>query len=409
MAEYSQYSVAVRSLNGQSGEIREMFDIVDASRATTVDKTNDKRRMIAIEPTVNMFFQQALMNIMYNRLKDVGLDVESLPSRHQDLALQGSISGALSTIDFSSASDCVSIAVLRYLLPPKWFRYLDAVRCPRMEILGETVDLHMISTMGNAGTFPLETLVFWSIGVASVMYHNRTNPFSLLSLPEERGMVSVFGDDCILPTLAAKTFMSNAVELGFVVNEEKSFFDIGPGFRESCGGDYLRGTNVRPLSIKAPTSNRRSALEPWLYVILNGVIKKYISYFGPLQYVYEKALLEYLFGLFRKHNLKIKIVPMDFPDDSGLKTRDWRRIRACYNVSFDTVAVTDQGWSSFRYCRFVYRDKRARDDFLRYVGWLQRPITSKWWSPPRALRTLFPIRRRGGYVVARAISPERIE
>jgi len=404
MVEYSQYSAAIQNLDGQGKGFAEMFDFTEASRATTVDKTDDKRRMIAIEPTVNMFFQQALMKIMYTRLSDVGLDVESLPERHQELAYRGSVDGNLATIDFSSASDCVSIALLRYLLPESWRRYLIMVRCPSMELSGESVDLNMISTMGNAGTFPLETLVFWSIGVATVMQRTRTNPYSLLSLPEERDSVSVFGDDCILPTADALSFMDNARALGFIVNEEKSFYDDSTRFRESCGGDYLRGSNVRPFSLKAPTSTRISALEPWLYIILNGVLPKYESYFGAPTYVYEKALLEYLFGLFRKHKLKVKLVPPDFPDDAGLKSLDWRRLRSTYNVSFDTVRETEQGWLSFRYCRFVYKDKKARDDFLGYVGWLKAPITSQWWKPPRELRTLFPIRRKGGYVVARAIS-----
>lgn len=410
---YNQYMVhdprlriAVEELNSQRADVLEMFDYTDASRATTVPKTATKRRMIAIEPTLNMFFQQSLMTIMYKRLKEVGLDVESLPEKHQELAYRGSVSGQLATIDFSSASDCVSLELLRYLLPKRWFEYLSAVRCPRMEILGETVDLHMISTMGNAGTFPLETLVFWSIGVGAIMSQTRTNPYQILSLPEERDMVSVFGDDCILPTTAARSFMDSAVSLGFIVNEEKSFFTEGPGFRESCGGDYLCGSNVRPFYLKAPTSDRLSALEPWLYVMLNGLIPKYISYFGPLTYVYNKELLEYLFGLFKKYRLKVKLVPLDFPDDAGLKVLDWQRLRDNYGIIFDTVAVTEQGWASFRFCKFQYRKKRDRDDYLRLAIWLKKPIVcNEWWAPRPETLTLFPIRKKGGYIVAKGLAP----
>jgi len=397
---------AVEELNGQEQILLGMFDITDASRATTVPKTASKRRMIAIEPTLNMFFQQSLMTIMYQRLKDVGLDVESLPMKHQDLALDGSVTGACATIDFSSASDCVSIELLRYLLPNRWFEYITKVRCPSMEIAGETVDLSMVSTMGNAGTFPLETLVFWALGVGAVMQRTRSNPFSLLSLPEEREMVSVFGDDCILPTEDAKAFMAIAESVGFLVNKEKSFYDPGPGFRESCGGDYLRGSNVRPLFIKAPTSTRLSALEPWLYIQLNNLLKKYIMYFGDLKYVYDQHALEYIFSLFAKHRLKVKLVPGDFPDDSGLKTTDWKRLQNCYNVVFDKVAVTEQGWCEFRYVRFVYKDSRARDEHLRFAIWLKRPIVrNEWWIPAPKTLNLFPVRRKGGYIVAKARAP----
>jgi len=276
-----------------------------------------------------------------------------------------------------------------------------------MEILGETVELNMISTMGNAGTFPLETLVFWALGVGAVMQRTRSNSFSLLSLPDEREQVSVFGDDCILPTIDAATFMEAAEKVGFLVNKEKSFYGPEPGFRESCGGDYLRGSNVRPYHCKAPTSVRLSALEPWLYIQLNAILNKYISYFGSLAYVYDKQVLTFLFGLFAKHRLKIKLVPNDFPDDSGLKTTDWKRLKLCYpSIVYDKIAVSQQGWCEFRYCRFVYKDKRAREDHLRYAIWLKRPIVrNEWWIPMPKTHSLFPVRRKGGYVVAKARSP----
>ncbi len=406
LRENKQFAFAVEDLNRRQ-IVSERFDYTRSSRATTVPKSSDKRRMIAIEPTLNMFFQQALMTVMYQRLKDVDLDVESLPFRHKQLAWQGSVSGKLATIDFSSASDCVSIELLRYLLPPRWFRYVTMFRCPSMEILGSTVKLEMVSTMGNAGTFPLETLVFWALGVATVMQRTRTNPNSLLSLPEERDLVSVFGDDCILPTVDAEAFMANAEAVGFVVNKEKSFYDDMPGFRESCGGDYLRGSNVRPVCIKAPTSTRVSALEPWLYTILNSLQTKYISYFGELRYVYDQQAFEYIFALFRKYKLKVKLVPPDFPEDSGFQTGDWRRFDACYDIPWDKVHTSDQGWAHFRYCRFVYDDRRRRHDPLRYTMWLRRPIIrNEWWAPEKLVqKELFPLRKRGGYVVAKALRP----
>lgn len=399
LSENKQFKDAVNSLNSQKTLVSPEYEYTRSSRATTVPKDSTKRRMIAIEPTLNMFFQQGLMAVMYDRLRAVGLDVESLPLRHKRLAYEGSVSGNLATIDFSSASDCVSLEVLRYLLPPQWFRYVTMLRCPSMEILGSTVKLEMVSTMGNAGTFPLETLVFWALGVGAIMQRTRTNPYSLLSLPEERDAVSVFGDDCILPTPDADAFMAICEEVGFLVNKEKSFVEPGPGFRESCGGDYFHGSNVRPFNLKAPTSTRMSALEPWLYIQLNGILKKYISYFGPLRYVYDKALLAYYFSLFRKYRLKVKLVPPDFPDDSGLKTLDRERLDACYSVPWDIVRTSSQGWASYRYCRFVYTNKRDRFDALRYVMWLKHPIVkNQWWHADQVTKQIFPIRDRKSVV-----------
>lgn len=401
--------------------VGEKYNVVDGSRATTVPKTNDKLRMIAVEPTLNMFFQQGLMMVMYRRMKCVGLDVTRLPDKHKLLAWIGSVSGNLATIDFSSASDCVSLELLRYLLPADWFRYVDKVRCRTMRIGSTEVPLNMVSTMGNAGTFPLETLVFWTLGVAVVMSQERSNPYHVLSLPEERDKVSVFGDDCILPSSYAKLFMETCTRVGFKVNDEKSFFDPKPGFRESCGGDFFHGLDVRPLYIKAPTSVRASALEPWLYIILNGVLEKYISYFGTLSYVYDKELLTYLFGLFKENKLMVKLVPPYFPDDAGLKTRDWRRLQLNYGFKISSIGQGDFGLVSFRYLKFQYRNKRKRSELLQYSLWLGRNANtlddleriSKTDMTragaqkvffPRLPVLQFPRKEKGGYIVAKGLS-----
>lgn len=103
---------AIKEFNSRN-PISDPIEIVQGSRATTVDKTSSIRRMICVEPTGNMFLQQGLMHMMYIRLKKFGLDVETLPDTHRELARISSITGKNATIDWSSASDCVSIGLLR--------------------------------------------------------------------------------------------------------------------------------------------------------------------------------------------------------------------------------------------------------------------------------------------------------
>jgi len=90
---------------------------------------------------------------------------------------------------------------------------------------------------------------------------------------------SVFGDDCIVPTSIAANYITALEGVGFEVNDYKSFYGETEKFRESCGGDYLAGHAVRPYTVRAPTSQKMSSLEPWLYIIFNSVITKYISHF----------------------------------------------------------------------------------------------------------------------------------
>jgi hypothetical protein len=397
---------SIQELNG--GNISQKYEERDGSDATTVPKNDTIDRMIAIEPTANMYFQQGLMTLMYDRMNGVGLSVETLPETHKTRAREASISGNEATIDFSSASDCVSTGLLQWLLPKKWYWYCDKLRCKTMSIEGRACNLNMFSTMGNATTFPLETLVFWSIAHACRL--ERVKKQTLLPEWEDLMSVSVFGDDCIVDTRDAPLFMEMATSVGFLVNKEKSFYDPKPGFRESCGGDYLRGYDVRPFYMKAPHNTNISSLEPWLNIILNRVIPKYIMYFGRLEYIYSKNFFRVMVELFKKFGLSLRLVPPYYPDDSGLKIScDFERLRENYSFKFSPILSNQHGSISFAYCRFNYRSEYLRHDFITYAQWLRHPSITAYSirgnDRNEALNHMWvKTKKIGGYVVAKGIS-----
>lgn len=389
--------LAVENFNGvpSSGWLQ----TVKGSRSTTVDKTTTKRRLICIEPTGNMYLQQGLMQLFYERLAIVGLNLPDLPDLHKLRARLASITGSDATIDWSEASNCVSSEVPRWFFPSSWYRMVMDLRCDTTSINNEEVELNMISTMGNATTFPIETLVFWALGHAVKLTVDGSR--SLFPEWEDLKSVSVFGDDCILPSQYAPLFIDACESIGFIINEEKSFVDPMFKFRESCGGDYLAGYDVRPFYLKAPTSNALSALEPWLYIIGNSFLQKYISYFGELSYVYHSFWSTY-FALFRRYRLKLKLVPSYFPDDAGFKGGfDLPRLQRLYDIPWDVVTRSDQGTYHFRFCRFVYRQSAAWDDGIRLATWLKDQGFMPAWRKPIHQA---PIRKKGGYVVGKAIS-----
>lgn len=369
------------------------FDVVRGSRGTSVPKDEHKRRVICVEPTGNMFIQQGLMQVMYRRLKAIDLDVTTLPDRHKWLAYLYSISGSNATIDFSNASDSVSLALVRWLFPAKWVRWLDLARSNAVEIFDNWVELNVFATMGNATTFPVETLVFWALGVGCAMLervkHNYpSKPWryaSLLSLPADRSCVSVFGDDCILPVELVGNFIYVTNQLGFLVNPKKTFTQAGPSFRESCGGDFFHGRDVRPFFMKAPTATSRIGFESWLYTVLNGASKKYIMYFGRLEYVYERDLFKLIFSWFTEEKLLVKVVPSSFPDDSGLKGLDGFRLARAYvdDNQISPVGRSEHGLYHFEYLKFRYRKTRPLVDDVMYAIWLkQRSIRTPWSDRP---------------------------
>jgi len=389
--------------------------LVSSSKLTTVPKNDETDRTIAIEPTLNMFFQQGFGVVIRNRLLEFGLDLKSLQPEHQRQAYLGSILRDRATIDWSSASDCVSITVLKFLLPPIWFMVMDACRCKTVDVDGVEHPLHIFSTMGNATTFVLETLVFFVLASACVDERLTPNRSRFVEY-EAYKSVTVFGDDCILPCVDAPLFISICTRLGFIVNERKSFIYQHEKFRESCGGDYYAGVDVRPVFISGPRSLKPSVLRAWLYTQWNVLIKRLITSLGERNYVYSHTL-KYLASVISKYNREILAIPGTDPDDAGLKTfGDWCRINFLFSKPLASMKIDVHG--TVRYQKLISASPAAGTfvqeieywDVLRKLNRRSVPLAMSETRPRtffQLLTTLdFPepfeaLKQDGGYVVSR--------
>lgn len=60
--------------------------------------------------------------------------------------------------------------------------------------------------------------------------------------------ISVYGDDIIVPVDEARSLINYLSILGFQTNVDKTY--LSGNFRESCGGDFLNGIDVRPFFLK---------------------------------------------------------------------------------------------------------------------------------------------------------------
>lgn len=212
--------------------------VVRGNRFTSVPKDATKDRGIAIEPSMNVWFQLGVGSEIRARLRRTGIDLNEGQPVHRALARQASRTGLAATIDLSSASDTVCKNLVRLLLPTDWFEVLDSLRSPLTLVDGNWYHLQKFSSMGNGFTFELETLIFLVICRAGCHFSG-TNP----------GMgVHVYGDDLIVPTQSADTILSFLKYFGFIPNPKKTF--LSGTFRESCGGDYFDGVDVRPFFLK---------------------------------------------------------------------------------------------------------------------------------------------------------------
>lgn len=223
-------------------------EVVEGNRLTFVPKTRDISRSICIEPSLNMMFQKGLGNALARRLRQYfGIDLSSQQVKNRELARLGSETGGWSTIDLSSASDTISLKMLREFLPRHVLAVIELLRSPKsmVSLTGETMQLEMVSTMGNGFTFPLQTVLFAAVVTSCARVAEMP-----LVLPHGNnlGSFGVNGDDIVCPTGLHDKVVRLLTLLGFEVNKTKSFHE-GP-FRESCGGDFFNGSLVRGVYIK---------------------------------------------------------------------------------------------------------------------------------------------------------------
>jgi len=212
-------------------------EVVSGNRFTTVPKDCTKNRGIAIEPSINVFYQLSIGKLIRSRLRRLGIDLNEGQDTHRRLAREASSEGHLATLDLSNASDTICKNLVQFLLPPTWFAVLNDLRSSKTLFKEKFLFLEKFSSMGNGFTFELETLIFQCLVTACC------------ELRVEAPFVSTYGDDLIFPTECSQDVIAFLKLAGFSVNTRKSFTD--GRFRESCGGDFFDGVPVRGHYLKA--------------------------------------------------------------------------------------------------------------------------------------------------------------
>lgn len=223
-------------------------EIRDTEKVTFVPKNAKTRRTIGIGGNLDMFCQLGIKAELQDCLLSVGVDLSN-QERNKQLAREGSLyaydfagienENQYSTIDLAAASDTISYELVKLLLPARWFAVLDDLRFKRGRFNGKNVLYEKFSAMGNGFTFPLESLIFWALAKASI----QDNGFSA-----KISDIAIYGDDIIVRKKTVHGVVLTLEWAGFSINHEKSFYK--GWFKESCGGDYFKGQDVRPFYLK---------------------------------------------------------------------------------------------------------------------------------------------------------------
>jgi hypothetical protein len=248
---------------------------VESVKATAVPKSFKAARIIAPDTILGGFLSRGLGSVIRSRLeRNTHINLASQQEEHVALAKLASKTGHLATIDMSKASDSFVWRHIEYLVPKDWHEALRVCRTNSCTVDSKDRLLNSYMLMGSGHTFPLQTLLFYCLAEAT------------RRLLQSNGKVSVYGDDIIVPCRMAKPFIKVMSALGFVINSEKSFYDLPdvdrPShtfFRESCGGDFKGGVDVRPYMPECDLQETQmvpcNEYVAWCHKLINGLTSRW--------------------------------------------------------------------------------------------------------------------------------------
>jgi len=262
------------------------------AKIIAVPKDSRGPRLICVHPAEAIWIQQGLRCELERAISSrwrpgatwpcghVHFDDQSVNGR---IALLSSKSRKFATLDLKEASDRLSEVLVQILFGSK-YKYFACCRAQKYystnaEFSTSDDNIHCYAPMGNATTFPVQSLVFWAICVASMQSRGFHQP----------GSVFVFGDDLIVPSECAESIMDDLRSFGLLPNDQKSFWRSG--FRESCGVDAYLGVNVTPVRWKiSPEAEHASELLPACDLAMRLRIAGYESAATELYYHVRRSL-----------------------------------------------------------------------------------------------------------------------
>lgn len=221
------------------------------ARLVTVPKSSSALRTITVEPLLNQFVQQGLNNWMRDCISHCPVLSQSLAltcqDKNQELALEGSRTTNWCTIDLSSASDLLTLETVRaaFASRPRFLNGLMVSRTPSVKLGDEPITLKKYAGMGNATTFPVQSVLFAMIAYLAIIGDRE---ITIRECMRASRSVRVYGDDIIV---AKEHFRDVAMWLqsfGLKINRAKTFSE--GNFRESCGVDAFKGVDVTPVYLR---------------------------------------------------------------------------------------------------------------------------------------------------------------
>lgn len=313
------------------------------AKVILVPKDSRGPRLISCEPVDFQWIQQGLSRAITELVEHHPSTrwsvrfTDQLPNRFA--ALVGSKQGRYSTLDLKEASDRVSVGLVRLLFPENVFEHLMACRSSCTQLPdGSIIELNKFAPMGSALCFPIMALVIWSILSAGV------------EDADTRESIYVYGDDVIVPTAYAANAIERLESFGLLVNRDKSC--TSGFFRESCGLDAYKGTEVTPVRFRTVWSSLPSpdVYTSWI-AYANQLFDR--QYYHAYDYIVENLHRVYgdipsddMFGVKTPPCPSLRDVPLDKRPKRRRVNKSLQKLEfLVYVVKSPSIIKDMNGWS----------------------------------------------------------------
>jgi hypothetical protein len=390
------------------------------ARMHTVKKDWKSVRTICMEPNTLQFFQQGIMRRMLelvqkSRLSDfINLSDQS---RNKSLAQFGSFTSLIDTIDLSSASDCLSLELVKKIFPPSWLIPMIVTRSHSCLTPGGIKRLEKFAPMGSALCFPTQCILFTCVVIMAACIHSyELFPYTctfedwlasniinvidnFMKTPRYDNTryqpCAVYGDDICVDQKLTPIVMAILDRLGFIVNRQKSF--VGSQvFRESCGGFYLNGDDITPVYFRV--KNCKTLNAEYLASSVTLANQCYLSgYYSTYRLIVRDVL--YKDTRFRHRNDKNSIPFVEAGSDQfgfySIKPHNEHLISRynsnlqrdefkCVSLSYDINYLANESCEDYEYMRWMATHTSGffRDDFSSHLKYDTAGCRCVWrWTP----------------------------
>lgn len=359
--------------------------IASTSKLLFVPKDLKTSRSICMEPSAYMYSQQWYMSSLTNAISKsrIGKMVQlESQERNQNLAMFGSCTTLVDTIDLSSASDSVALSLVKKIFPPGILFYLLGTRSKFVRLPnGNIIEPKKFAPMGSALCFPVQCIVFSAITMMAYVewqmarsHCSYTTAMKLVFANLSEGFFTsnrlltpaIYGDDIICDSRVTDRVIELLKAYGFTVNEGKSFTG-GQAVRESCGIYAWNGYDVTPFLYSIDERDDDISHYPSLIALCNRAGS--YRFYELRSHLIWRIKAYYRYPLFSSDDRVQCAIKCTNPDNSHLEKRqntNWQRIE------IRSLSVASR------------RTNRRIPDWYRLL---------QWWSSASLLEREAPIGR----------------